>query len=337
MATAEQNVCNLLRDTWMSLITLIQNLADVPRRVLDQIRSLLQKLKNIVLDALVQHAKDVLDLVKSYLDLRKIDGSKARKSFCALLYACKPAINKLVEYNIIPKALSDSIFGSTLVDQETLQKYGFADATFNSNFELFEYLACRLSMTTLLNSFIDSLMNSLIEYLSQFEKYFDLDFWLNNHYLGRLIKRKIAEYEALMASILKIINDDIEPFMDCAFAACDFAISTKNFMDDFSTKQPIESSHKVGTNARSWKVSRDKIFAEFNNSLKSTKEIFTQINKDSDNVKQDFQKTKAVITKPNTDGQLVSDNITPKVYTSKKTSENYRREVIMIKTDTSIA
>lgn len=336
MATAEQNVCNLLRDTWMSLVTLIENLADIPKRVLDQIRQLLQKLKNIILNSLVDHAKEIMDMIKSYLKLRNIDGTKARQSFCSLLYACTPAINKLVEYNILPKSLSDAIFGSSLVSEDTLKTFGFQNVQFNSNFELFEYLACRLSMTSLLNSFIDRLINSLIEYLSQFEKYFDLDFWLNNHYIGRLIKRKIAEYEALMSEILRIINEDLQPFMDCAFATCDFAVSTKNFMEAFGLKHPIESIPVAGnTKAESWKVSKDKIFSEFNSSLENTKQIFMQIKHNSDDVQENYSKAKTKITKTNTNNELVSDAVTPKAYSAKKKTDQYHREIIFISTTTS--
>lgn len=306
MSNAEKNVCDILRDTWFSLITLLNNLKDVPRKVLTQIKQLVQKLKNIVDDALVKYAQEIADLIKSYLDLRKIDASKARKSFCSLLYSCKPAIAKLIEFGVIPKALADEIFGPNPVKQETLESFGIYGVSINSNFELFEYIACRLSVTSLLNNYIDNMINSLLVYLQQFEKYLDLDFWLNNHYIGRLIKRKIAEYEALMAYILQIINDDVEPFMDCAFATCDFAVSTKNFLDDFGDKMDCERQQpkSVTSLAATWKVSREKITQAFSDSLKDTKEIFSQISDDAKQSKENFDAAKAQIGKTNSNSQL---------------------------------
>lgn len=306
MSNAEKNVCDILRDTWFSLITLLNNLKDIPRKVLTQIKQLVQKLKNIVDDVLVKYAREIADLIKSYLDLRQIDGSKARKSFCSLLYSCKPAIYKLIEFGIIPKGLADEIFGPNPVKQETLESFGIYGVTINSNFELFEYIACRLSVTTLLNNYIDNMINSLLAYLQQFEKYLDLDFWLNNHYIGRLIKRKIAEYEALMAYILQIINDDVEPFMDCAFAACDFSVSTKNFLDDFGNKMDCERlpPKSITSLSSTWKVSREKITKAFSDSLINTKEIFNQISEDAQQSKDNFDLVKAEIKKTNKNSEL---------------------------------
>lgn len=340
MSNAEKNVCDILRDTWFSLITLLNNLKDIPRKVLTQIRQLVQKLKNIVDDALVKYAKEIADLIKSYLDLRKIDSSKARKSFCSLLYSCMPAVNKLIEFGVIPKALADEIFGPNPVKQETLESFGIYGVTINSNFELFEYIACRLSVTTLLNNYIDNMINSLLVYLQQFEKYLDLDFWLNNHYIGRLIQRKIAEYEALMSYILQIINDDVEPFMDCAFATCDFAVSTKNFLDDFGDKMDCEREppKSITSLAATWKVSREKITKAFSDSLEDTKEIFAQISQDAQNSKDNFDAAKAEIKKDNKNSELegVKTSDTTNITTSTSTKIN-RPVIVRYLTDEGIA
>ncbi len=338
MGTTEKNICNLLRDTWFSLITLLENLRDVPKKILDQIRQLVKKLKNIVLDSIVQYAKDIVDLVKSYLTLRQIDNTQGRKSFCSLLYSCKPALDKLIEFGVIPKAVSDAIYDKSDIDKDVLKTLGFDNVNFNSNFEFFEYVACRLSTTTLLNTFIDDLINSMLEYLTQFEKYLDLDFWLNNHYIGRLIKRKIAQYEALMKTILDIINDDLEPFMDCAFAACDFSISTKNFLEDFSYKMDLEREpiplSSISLTSR-WKVSKEKITKEFSESLEATKLIFTSIKKDSDNLKEDFSKSKSEISKQSVRHELLSDTTTSTAYSPAVNNDNNRRLVNYMKTENS--
>lgn len=331
MSTAEKNVCNILRDTWYSLIALLDNLKDVPQKILSQIRQLLQKLKNIVNDALVKYAQELADLIKSYLNLRKIDNSKARKSFCSLLYACLPAINKLIEFGVIPKSVADEIFGPNPIKQETLESLGIYGVTINSNFDLFEYIACRLSTTTLLNNYIDGIINSLLAYLQQLEKFLDPDFWLNNHYIGRLIKRKIAEYEALMSSLLKIINDDLEPFMDCAFASCDFAVSTKNFLDDFSDKMDCEREQpkSLTSLASTWKVSKEKMLGEFKTTLDNTKEIFQQISDDANKSKESFNAAKAEIKKENNNPQITPEPMADTTNITTHKTNKYRRPVIV--------
>lgn len=330
MSSTEKNVCDMLRDTWYSLITLLNNLKDVPRKILTQIKQLVQKLKNIVDNVLVTYAKEIADLIKSYLDLRNIDNSKARKSFCSLLYACKPAIDKLIEFGVIPKALVSAIFESGSIDQKTLESVGIYGVTINNNFELFEYIACRLSTTTLLNNYIDNMINALLAYLQQFEKYLDLDFWLDNHYIGRLIKRKIAEYEAFMAYILKIINEDVEPFIDCAFASCDFAVSTKNFMDDFGDKMDLERAPPKSLTSLSstWSVSKTKITQSFSDTLSETKSVFAQIKQDATNSKNNFDETKAQIKKTNTNNQITNEPMADTTNITKSKDNTFNRQII---------
>ena len=336
MATAEKNVCNLLRDTWYSLILLLENLSDVPRKILTQIKQLVQKLKNIVDDVLVNYAREISELIKSYLGLRKVDPSKARKNFCSLLYACLPAVNKMIELGVIPKELSDFIFKSGDIDEKTLEKFGIFNVTINNNFDLFEYVACRLSTTTLLNSYIDNMINSLLQYLQQFEKFLDVDYWLNNHYIGRLIKRKIAEYEALMATLLDIINNDLEPFMDCVFASCDFSISTKNFMDDFSSKTELISTRKNLTSLSStWSVSKDKILSSLTTTLNETKDIFVELKTDAETTKDNFDNTKSELTKNRENSDIEPQSKNETVVTINNTPKNYNRQPIILYTQTS--
>jgi len=311
MSNAEKNVCDILRDTWFSLITLLNNLKDIPKKILDQIRQLVQKLKNIINDVLVKYAKEISDLIKSYLTMRNTDASKARKSFCSLLYSCLPAIKKLIEFGVIPESVANEIFGPNPIKQQTLESLGIYGVTINSNYDLFEYIACRLSTTTLLNNYIDNIINSLLAYLQQFEKYLDADYWLNAHYIGRLIKRKIAEYEALMSQILKIINEDVEPFMDCAFAACDFSVSTKNFLDDFGQKMDCERKPRPSLTSLSstWAVSKEKILNSLTTTLDNTKDIFKQLSDDANDSKEKFNSVKSEIKKDNTNFQI--SNNTP--------------------------
>lgn len=335
MSNAEKNICDILRDTWYSLITLLNNLRDIPKKVLSQIRQLIQKLKNIIESAIVKYAKEMADLIKSYLGLRKVDSSKARKSFCSLLYACLPAINKLIEFGVIPQSVADEIFGPNPIKQETLNSLGIYGVTINSNYDLFEYIACRLSTTTLLNNYIDNIINSLIAYLLQFEKYLDVDYWLNNHYIGRLIKRKIAEYEALMNQILKIINDDVEPFMDCAFATCDFSVSTKNFLDDFGDKMDCEREPPKSLTSLSstWSVSKDKMLKELNLSLKNTKAIFTEISDSVKQSKESFDQEKATNQKVNTNPQIQPDATRDTTNVTISTRTNSERSVVIFYTE----
>lgn len=320
MNTAEQNVCNLLRQTWLSIITLLENLQDVPKQLLDRIRNLMNKLKNLILETIRDHLQMIIDFIERFLALRAIDQNKARQSFCSTLYACLPAVKKLNEYGILSDDVYNKLFGPTLITVDDLEPLGIQTLTFHSNFEAFEYIACRLSLTSLLNSFMDEMINKLFDYLSQFEKFFDLDYWLQNTFIGRQILTLVALYETAFETILKIINDELDPFLDCAFAMCDFAISSQNFLDDFSTRFKLEreSTPDLGTTLRGpWAVSRDKMFSEFESSISDSKAIFTRIQNDAERVKTNVQQLNVSKASSNSTSYFGND------------SAEYRRDVLV--------
>lgn len=318
MNTAEQNVCNLLRQTWLSIITLLENLQDVPKQLLDRIKNLMNKLKNLILDTIREHLQMIIEFIERFLALKTVDQNKARQSFCSTLYACLPAVKKLNEYGILSDDVYNKLFGPTLITVDDLQPLGIQTLTFHSNFEAFEYIACRLSLTSLLNSFMDDMINKLFDYLSQFEKFFDLDYWLQNTFIGRQILTVVALYETAFETILKILNEELDPFLDCAFAMCDFAISSQNFLDDFSTKFKLEreTTPDLETTLRGpWKVSRDKMFSEFEESISESKAIFTKIQADADRVKTNVEKVNSSKSDTNSTSYFGQD------------STNYRRSV----------
>ena len=131
------------------------------------------------------------------------------------------------------------------------------------------------------------MINKLFDYLSQFEKFFDLDYWLQNTFIGRQIQTLVALYEAAFDTILRIINEELDPFLDCAFAMCDFGVSTKNFLDDFSTRYKLEreSTPSLSDTLRGpWAVSKEKMFSDFEESISESKAIFTKIQSDAEQV-----------------------------------------------------
>lgn len=243
MASQEKNICNTLRLSWRSLITLIDYLEGFLRKILSQIQALINRIKNTVLRRILSAIRSLQEIVSNFLGLQTLDNNSLRTSICGIMYKCRPLIEILSQ--LVSSTLFDKIFGPDSIKTIDLSKYGIDPLTFNSKFELFEYVACRLSLSGLLNSVVDTLIQNLLTFLEQFDKYLDINWWLQNTVWGRALARLIKEYEDFFNDRIKPFLDKLIPYLDCTFALCDFSISTNNYFDDFKQKFKAERQQKV--------------------------------------------------------------------------------------------
>lgn len=268
MAEQEKNICNVLRETWRATITLVNYLSTLLRNILNQIQSLINRLKNTIIKRLLSAVRDIRDIISNYLGLQSIDSALARQEFCKVLYACEPAVKEISKF--VSPELFSKIFGKESIKTIDLSKYGIAPLQFNSKFELFEYVACRLSLRGLLDSIVNNLIDQFLAFIGQFEKYLDIDWWLKNTVWGRILSKLIDEYESVFNDRIKPFLDQLTPFLNCTFALCDFSVSTQNFFDDFSTKFKAERNRGSNLN-NEWSIARSELYGDLEDSLNSAK------------------------------------------------------------------
>jgi hypothetical protein len=264
MASNEKNLCNVLRDTWRALLELVNYNSSYLRRILSSIQALINRVKNTILRRIANVIRDIRDIVSNFLGLQTIDNNLARNEFCKVLYACKPALEKIMP--LISQELYNQIFGPESIKTIDLAKYGLPQINFASKFELFEYVACRLSLRGLLDNVTETLIQTLLAFIQKFEKYLDINWWLNNTAFGRVLKRLINEYEQLFNNTVKPFIDELEKYMNCAFALCDFSKSTDNFLSDFSSKYKIERSQNVNLQTE-WVLSKEELYGDLTTSM----------------------------------------------------------------------
>lgn len=238
--STEKNLCNAMREEWRMLYTLIQNVSQILNKLLNLIRSLINRIVNSYLSAIAATLRDIKDIVAAYLGLSAIDTASARQEFCRLLYNCKPAMD-IVMRNY-DKSLYKWLYEQDSFETPDLSKWGIPSIKFNSKYEVFEYAACRLSLNSLYNSFIDTLINNLMNFLNDYKKYASIDWFLEHTWLGKFLARQMKDYEEFFKDHILKYMDMMLPYLNCAFAMCDFGLSTTNFMEDFKTK------YKIGKN-----------------------------------------------------------------------------------------
>jgi hypothetical protein len=166
--------------------------------------------------------------------------------------------------------LFDKIFGPDSIKTIDLTKYGIPPIQFNSKFELFEYVACRLSLRGLLDDVVNSLVSQMMEFIDKFEKYLDITWWLNNTVWGRVLNTYINEYEAFFNNRIKPFLDKLVPYLDCTFALCDFKVSTTNYFDDFSAKFKTERKQTSDVSFE-WVISKEELYSDLTTSLDDAK------------------------------------------------------------------
>ena len=267
MSSNEKNICNLLREKWRSLIVLIDYLSTLLRKILSKIQALINRIKNTILRRLLSTIRDIRDVISNFLGLQSIDNNQFRSDVCSIMYKCSPLVEELAKF--ISPELFNEIFGPDSIKTIDLSKYGIASITFNSKFELFEYVACRLSLRGLLDSVVSSFTNQLLEFVSKFEKYLDINWWLDNTVWGRELKLLINEYEAIFSQIKKYLSK-LDPYLNCTFALCDFSVSTKNYFEDFSTKFKAERQQQVDL-FYNWVVLKEDLYSDLTYSLNDAK------------------------------------------------------------------
>lgn len=264
MSTNEGNICNVLREAWRSIITLVDYLKSFLRKILSQIQALINRIKNTIIRRLLSTIRSLQEIVQNFLGLQAIDSLKSQ-NFCNVMFQCKPILEQLSQF--VSPELFDKIFGKESIKTIDLSKYGIAPLEFNSKFELFEYVACRLSLTGLLDNVVSNFINQLMSFLGQFDKYFDINWWLQNTVWGKLLNRLINEYESIFNDRIKPFLDKLIPYLNCTFALCDFSVSTTNYLDDFQSKFKAERS-QTAPNVFEFNIVKEELYSDLTDSMK---------------------------------------------------------------------
>lgn len=270
----QKNLCNVMREQWRALMALIDYVAGIMRRMLNQIAALMDRIKNTILKSITNAIRDLKDIISKYLGLKAIDNNAARKDFCTVLYSCKPALEILSNY--ISKDLFSWIFGPDEFKTYNLSAYGITQQTFNSKFEVFEYVACRLSLSGLLDSVVENMISNLLGILSKYEKYLTLDWWLKNTVWGRVLSRAMDDYESFFNNRVKPLLEKLTPFLDCGFALCDFSQSTTNYLNDFQDRYRAEM-RTLPDLRRDWRISKDELSGDLKTYFDQTQDMMDEL------------------------------------------------------------
>lgn len=256
MVNNEQIICNAMRETWRMLVELVNNASQILNKMLTRITDLIDTIVNSVFRHIRETLAILKDMVAAYAGLTAIDQSMARRDFCKILYACQPA-SDLIWRHVSPD-IYKWIKGPDKFSTPDLSKWGLPQMTFNSKYEVFDYVACRLSLKGLYDTLADNFISSIMEFLNDYRQYVTVEWYLENTWLGRFLVRQMQDYEDVFNEYPKKYMAMLEPYLECAFTGCDYTFSTTNYFEDFRAKYKIGKDN-IKNPLENWKVYRSEM------------------------------------------------------------------------------
>lgn len=265
----DQIICKLLKDEWTAIRNMIDYMSTYLRRVYNKILTITQRLKNTIIRRIVATIYELFGVIESYLGTEAFTNNMFRNKWCEVMYRCAPMIRKLSRW--IGADFFNFIYGPDDVSTFDLEYFGLPKMHFTSKYEMYEYIACRLSLRGLLSQLAKDTVEAVQKFLDEYLQYIDLEYWLNRTGLGAKIKWLIKKYEEGFA-FLKPYLDEMGRYIDCGFALCDFAASSVNYLDDFCSRYKITYDKTVtGTLDRNFKVFRKDLTIEIEDYMDSVR------------------------------------------------------------------
>ena len=256
MVNNEQTICNAMRDTWRMLVELVENASQILNKLLARIVTLIDTIVNSVFRNLRNTMTDLKNIISAYTAMAAIDQSMARRDFCKMLYACQPAADLI--WKFVSPDMYNWFKGPDKFTTPDLSKWGIPQMNFNSKFEVFDYVACRLSLKSLYDTMADKLIQSVMDFLNDYRQYVTVDWYLKNTWLGRFLVRQMDDYEDAFNEYPKKYMKMLEPYLECAFTACDYSKSTFNYMEDFRERYNIGKDN-INNPLDNWKLYREEM------------------------------------------------------------------------------
>lgn len=247
-----------MRDVWRMIIDLINNASQMLNKLLARIKNLVDTIVNSVFRHIRTTLDELRNLIAAYAGLQAIDQNMARQQFCKLLYACQPALD------LVWKFVSPEIFkwfkSPEPFTTPDLSKWGIPQMTFNSKYEVFDYIACRLSLSGMYNDMTSQIINNVTNFMEDYRQYVTVEWYLKNTFLGKLLVRQMKDYEDFFNEYPKKYLAMLEPYVNCTFAGCDFAFSSRNYLEDFKEKYKIGKDNAADP-FENWKLYGDEMLS----------------------------------------------------------------------------
>jgi hypothetical protein len=213
-ASPEIIYCQMATQMYESIVATIETALAAPQLIYRSFISILKRIFSLIY-ASIETAIIILEQqVLSILNVDALDLLDIKANFCEVLSQCDALVNLILSPD-------NTILG--LTDAEKLQaRQSFSD---------FEEIVCRTSLRSLLENYTDDLLDGIQEKLNELEQQ------LLNQDIFQLIEEYLEELRNI--GILDLF-DTLDPFFNCAFALCNFAVAATRKKEEFKDLLQVE-------------------------------------------------------------------------------------------------
>ena len=234
MNGTESTTCLYLDTAWETSMVTAKTLAMLPATGIKFLSSTLNSINNVDLDTvyitLNSTEKQVLQFEENKDGNSK---SENKQNLCKMIFECKAAL----EYHIPKDPSKETAMVKYLIPNKdirnTVRDFVYYNGTFEDAYNYFEKFWCKLSITYMMDSLLNdlalTLLATLYDLLNQLQKIYET------------LERAKQSYMERIQPFLDFL-DELDKFKNCAMSLCDYATTSKNYVDDQAQKSYIQKS-----------------------------------------------------------------------------------------------
>ena len=234
MTGTESTTCLYLDTAWESSMVTAKTLAMLPATGIKYLSSTLNSINNVVLDTVYISLNSIEKQVHQFgTNVDDAITPSNKQNICKMLFECKAALEYLIpkdpskETAMVKYLIPDSDI------RKTVRDFVYYDGKFEDAYNYFERFWCKLSMTYMMDSLVNDLSMTLLASL------YDLLNKLQNIY--ETLEKAKQNYMERIQPFLEFL-DELDKFKNCAMSLCDYATTSKNYVDDQALKSNIQKS-----------------------------------------------------------------------------------------------
>lgn len=234
MNGTESTTCLYLDTAWESSMFTAKTLAMLPATGIKFLSSTLNSINNVVLDTVYISLNSIEKQVHQFgTNVDDAITPSNKQNICKMIFECKAALEFLIpkdpskETTMVKYLIPDSDI------RKTVRDFVYYDGKFEDAYNYFERFWCKLSITYMMDSLVNDLSMTLLASL------YDLLNKLQNVY--ETLEKAKQDYMERIQPFLEFL-DELDKFKNCAMSLCDYATTSKNYVDDQALKSNIQKS-----------------------------------------------------------------------------------------------
>tara|TARA_R110001592_G_scaffold243633_1_gene504639 strand:+ start:41 stop:853 length:813 start_codon:yes stop_codon:yes gene_type:complete len=222
--TGEDLFCSILEAEYNAFVALIDAAINFPRTAMQIVKSALQAILRLAFEVIREGIIFLEQEIIKLLDLDDIDLSKTRDNFCDVAWNCA--------------AIKDKIYNWLNIDENNPVR---------TSYDKFEEIVCGAGLRAILENFIqDNLLNKLDTQLSvwlqDIQNAFDKIDKIVQKYIDYLLYTKIPVIDKTFMELM----EELDEYAQCAFAACNWALTSSNKKEDLLDQAGVKQSNASG-------------------------------------------------------------------------------------------